>query len=77
MWLGAACGVGAKRSIHCDVCATIHDQALEVHLLPDVPVQTEKGTIIAHRRGVQQLLPCGGCGEWLRSALDHLKRAMA
>ncbi len=65
------------KSIHCDACMKqIQNEALEVHLLPGVAVQTESGTTVAQRRGVQQLLLCGGCGAWLRSAFEHLKTSM-
>ncbi|MSP22549.1 MAG: hypothetical protein EXR66_05975 [Dehalococcoidia bacterium] len=61
------------QAVLCDVCdRKILGTAYEMHLIRGQGAKPENGTKLAHRRGSNQIYLCGGCGDWLKQALDHL-----
>jgi hypothetical protein len=61
------------QAVLCDVCERkVVGLAFELHLIRGEAAKTESGTKLSQRRGSQQIYLCGGCGEWVKRALDHL-----
>jgi hypothetical protein len=61
------------QAVLCDVCERkVLGPAYEMHLLRGEAAKTETGTKLSLRRGSHQMYLCGGCGDWLKRALDHL-----
>lgn len=62
------------QAVLCDVCERkVRGAAFELHFIQGEAVKAESGTRLAQRAGSQQLLLCGGCGQWLKFALEHLR----
>jgi hypothetical protein len=62
------------QAVLCDVCERkVKGSAFELHFIQGEAVKADAGTRLSHRGGSQQILLCGGCGQWVKFALEHLR----
>ncbi len=62
------------QAVLCDVCERkVKGAAFELHLIRGEAVKSDGGTRLTHRGSAQQIYLCGGCGQWLKFALEHLR----
>ncbi len=63
------------QAVLCDICEQpIRGEALELHLIRGEAVSGDEGRPrVAQRGGASMQFLCGGCGSWLRDAIEHLR----